>query len=287
MNRFLTLCGAAGLTLSSAGAWGQMTPPVRNPDGTINKSQGLGIKQHIGAQIPLDDTFLNSQGQQVTLGQYFGKNPVLINLVYFNCKAVCTVEEQALLTSFAKMEKSTKLPLRIGADVTILTISINPTETPSMAASKKSQLLPNLDYNAGPGWHFLTGSQQSIQKLVTSVGFEFTYDPQENLVNHPAALIVATPQGKVSQYFFGDDYPERPFSSAIVNASKNALGQKEDFIFFGCLSKDPKTGQYTVDINRSLEVVGSAWVVFMAMGITYWGRKYKTELPTQGGSTPW
>lgn len=261
----------------------QMTPPVRNPDGTINKSKGLGVDQKIGNQVPLNLEFVNSQGQRVALRQYFGKNPVLLNLVYFDCKAVCTVEEQALLASFAKMEKSTTLPLRIGRDVDILTISINPTETPAMAAAKKAEIVPNLDYNAGVGWHYLTGTQDSIQKLVTAVGFKYTYDAKDNLINHPAALILLTPDGKVSQYFFGDDYPERPLGQAIAAAAENKLGQTQDFIFFGCLAKDPRTGQYTVDIEQTIKVVGSAWVLIMAAGIFYLSRKYKSVPPYQGG----
>lgn len=273
----VVLLGMATVGLS------QMTPPVRNPDGTINKSKGLGVDQKIGNQVPLNLAFVNSQGQRVTLNQYFGKSPVLLNLVYFNCKAVCTVEEQALLASFAKMEKSSTLPMRIGRDVQILSISINPTETPSMAAAKKAEIVPNLDYNAGQGWHFLTGDQDSIQKLVSSVGFQFTYDPKDNLINHPAALILLTPDGKVSQYFFGDDYPERPFGQAISAASANKLGQTQDFIFFGCLAKDPRTGQYTVDIEQTLKVVGSAWVLILAGGIFYLSRRYKSVPPYQGG----
>lgn len=283
MKFFRPALGAIALALSvMVGA--QMTAPTRNPDGTINKTHGLGVNQKIGNQLPLDDVFINSHGQKVTLGQYFGKRPVVINLIYFNCKSACLMELNGLVTSFSKMSLSPTLPLKIGRDVTVLSISIDPQETTEMASQKKMEIVPQLTYNATDGWHFLTGSMASIQKLVTALGYQYTYDPKENLINHPVAIAIATPKGIVSQYLFGDDYPERRLGQAIQVAGYDETGQKEQEIFFGCLARDPKTGRYTLVIDRFTEVVGCTWVAVMAIGVVYWGRKYPTK-PTFGGGT--
>lgn len=274
--RSLFVTVGVGLAVLSAA---QMTAPRRLPDGGIDKTEGIGVEQQMGAQLPLGLTFTDSNGQKVQLGQYFGKRPVLINFCYYRCKALCILENQDLITSFVKMEGSEVDPMRLGRDVDILTISIDPTETFELAHQKAVQTAEKFDYNIHDGWHFLVGSKESVNDLVTACGYHYTFDARDDLVNHPAVLIVATPKGVVSKYIFGDDYPERPLAAAINSAADDNVGAQADKKMFGCLSVDPVTGRYTVDVEQSLKVIGSLWAILMAFSIIHMGRKYRTKMP--------
>lgn len=269
-----------GLALVMAvSALAQMTAPKRLPDGGIDKAEGIGVVQQMGSQLPLGLTFTDSNGQTVQLSQFFGKRPVLLNFCYYRCKALCVLENEALVTSFVKLQQSEQNPLRLGRDVDVLTISIDPTETPAMALAKKQETASKFNYDISGGWHFLVGSKDAINALVTACGYHYTFDARDDLVNHPAALIIATPQGKVSKYMFGDDYPERPLAGAIQDAASNTVGTVADKKLFGCLSRDPLTGRYTVDVNRLVTICGCLWVVLVAISVVHMGLKYRTKLP--------
>lgn len=257
------------LLLTAGSGLAQMTPPARNPNGTIDKTKGIGVDQKLGAQVPLNLSFVDSNGQTVMLKDFFGKTPVILNLVYYRCKSVCTLEAQNLATTVQKLDGLKNVP-HLGKDFQVLTISINPQENSQDSTQKKQQILSGLPAAAGSNWHFLTGPQESIQKLVSAVGFHFTYDPQMDLINHPASLELVSPQGKVVQYFFGDTYPADQLTSALNKAKVNQVGQVADYRFFGCLCQDPITGKYSVNIFRVVQVFGTLTVLLIGGFVGLW-----------------
>ena len=258
----------------------QMTPPDILGDGRIDKTKGVGVVQQVGSQVPGNAVFTDVNGRKVTLSQYFGKRPIVLNLMYYNCKATCTLITEGLLDSFAKMRESRTAHDLVGKDVDVITLSINPNEKPKDARKDKSEILSILDYpSASKGWHFLTGSMSNIQKVVSAVGFHYTLDRERNLINHPAVVVILTPTGKVSQYFFGSAYPEIPLHDAINLASKDLIGKKKQEILLGCFCIDPLTGKYTADVDRILKVFGSGFAVLVGASIFVMSRqKPKYEL---------
>lgn len=258
---------------------GQMTPPARNPNGTIDKTKGIGVDQKLGAQVPLDLNFTESNGQTVNLRQFFGKSPVILNLVYFRCKSVCTLETENLAKTVQEMNGIRTAP-HIGKDFQVLTVSINPQETSQDATMKKGLILTGLNAGSDSSWHFLTGSQDSIQKLVSAVGFHFTYEPQMDLINHPASLELISPQGKVIQYFFGDTYPADQLTAALSKAKVNKVGQQADYRFFGCLCQDPITGKYSLNIFRVVQVFGTLTVLLIGGFVGLWTVRSRSRAKT-------
>ncbi len=250
----------------------QMAAPVRTPTGTIDKTKGIGVDQKLGAMVPLNLQFVNSKGQSVTLAQYFGKTPVILNLVYYRCKSVCTLEAQNLAATVQKLDAIKAAP-HLGKDFQVLTISINPQENSQDAQQKRNGILTGFSPSQAAGWHFLTGTADSIQKLVTSIGFHFTYDPSTDLINHPASLELLSPQGKVAQYFFSDTYPPDKIAGALITAKGNKIGKKAQYVFFGCLCCDPITGKYSVNIFRVVQIFGTLTVLMIGGSVGLWSVK--------------
>ena len=250
----------------------QMTAPIRTPTGTIDKTKGIGVDQKLGAMVPLNLQFVNSKGQSVTLAQYFGRTQVILNLVYYRCKSVCTLEAQNLAATVQKLEAIKAAP-HLGKDFQVLTISINPQENSQDARQKRSEFLTGLSPAQAAGWHFLTGNTANIQALTTAIGFHFTYDPTLDLINHPAALELLSAQGKVVQYFFSDTYPSDEIAGALLTAKGNKVGKKAQYVFFGCLCCDPLTGKYSVNIFRVVQIFGTLTVLMIGGSVGLWSVK--------------
>lgn len=259
--------------------YGQMNPPTLNRDGTVNKIAGIGITQKLGADVPLGLTFTDENGQQVRLSQFFGRRPVLLNLIFYKCHGVCSLELEGLTESFAKMSRNGKTHALIGQDLDVVTISIDPNEGPDLAKAKRDLVLSNFSYpSAKDGWHFLTGDADNLNKLVTAVGFQYTYDPRTKGINHPAGVILLSPTGKVTQYFYGNDYPEQPLHDGIALASQEKVGPKAEEILLGCLCRDLATGKYSVNIERTLTVLCLLTVAVVATSILAMSRKSKNSI---------
>lgn len=287
------------LVLIACAALGQaqVSKPTINPDGTMNKIAGIGITQKLGAEVPLDLAFKDETGANVRLSQYFGRRPVVLNLVFYKCPGMCSLEFEGLVESFTKMSIPKDGPRAgaskyvavggdanaaytvLGKDVDIVSVSIDPNEGPADAAAKRKDILINFkDDSATHGWHFLTGDLDTINRLVTAVGFAYTYNPDTKGINHPAGIILLSPTGKVTQYFYGTGYPEKPLHDAIALAKTNTVGQKADVILLGCLSHDALTGKYSVNVEQTLRVMCVLTVVVLGFSIWRMGhRKSKGE----------
>ena len=221
--------------------------------------QNVGIEQRLNDQVPLDVHFSNEAGQDVQLGQYFGQHPVILTLVYYECPMLCT----QILNG---VERSIKvLALDLGQDFEIVTVSINPRETPQLAAEKKAQYIRTYRRpEAGAAWHFLTGGQESIERLAAAVGYKYAYDPKTNLYAHASGIVVLTPSGKISRYFYGIEYAPRDLRLGLVEASQNKIGSPVDKVLLYCFHYDPATGKYALVVMNVLRLAGAATVAALA-----------------------
>ncbi|MHB8635662.1 MAG: SCO family protein [Fimbriimonadaceae bacterium] len=286
MKHILTSIAIGAAVLAQA----QVNKPTYNANGTLNKIAGIGITQKLGADVPLDITLKDETGATVRLSQFFGRRPVLLNLIFYKCPGMCSLELEGLVSSFAKMSYvkpgagAGSAHTLIGTDVDIVTVSIDPNEGPDLAAAKRKTVLQNFDYpGASTGWHFLTGDLENLNRLVTAVGFAYTYNPDTKAISHPAGVVLLSPTGKVTQYFYGTGYPEKPLHDAIALAATNTVGPKAEVILLGCLSHDAMTGKYSVNVERTTQVLGVLTVLILALSIWRMGHKRSNSAELPGG----
>ncbi len=231
-----------------------LTAQVKNPLNSISDPailQGVGIDQRLNHQIPLNLTFRDETGKTVRLAQYFGHKPVILSLVYFSCPMLCTLVTNALAHSMKNLD------FTAGKQFNVLTVSFDPHDTPQMAADKKAIYLNVYGRRAADhGWHFLTGDQQSITALTQAVGFHYKRIPGTDQFAHATGIVVLTPQGKISQYFYGIQYPAGSLRLALVQASGGRIGNPVDEILLYCCEYNPTTGKYDFIVARMLQIGG-------------------------------
>src|SRR6185503_5547359 len=216
-------------------------PETGNPStGLPSALNDVGIEQKLDQQLPLDLVFRDESGQSVKLGQYFGKKPVVRAFVYYDCPMLCTQVLNAMVTSFRV------LPFQIGKEYHVVTVSFDPRETSTLAAAKKQvymHYLPErMRADANSGWHFLTGDQASITQLTEAVGFHYRWDDATKQFAHASGIMLTTPQGKLSRYFYGIDYPARDLRLGLIESSENKIGSPVDQLLLYCYHYDPASG---------------------------------------------
>lgn len=233
------------------------TPAGKSP--TAELLRDVQIEQHLGAQLPLDAVFRDEAGRRVTLGDYFAEKPVVLMLVYYRCPMLCT----QVLNGFLKSSQA--VPLEIGRDYQVVTVSFDPRETPDLAAEKKKQYArAYLRDGADRGWHFLTGDRQSIERLAGAVGFRYRYDPPSGQFAHASGLVVATPHGRLARYLYGIDYSPHDLRLGLVESSAGRIGSPVDQVLLLCYHYDPLTGQYGLAIAGVLRAAGAITVLALA-----------------------
>lgn len=224
----------------------------------VQQLEGVGIDQKLDSQIPLDLPFVDETGQPVRLGKYFGKRPVVLALVYYNCPMMCP----EVLAGMTDVFKQTTL--KMGRDYEVVTASFNPSETPAMAEAAKAEWLGRLgNPDAKDSWHFLTGNQDSIQKLTAAAGFRYKWDPQTQQYNHATAIMVVTPKGRLSKYFYGVAYSPRDLRLGLVQASENKIGTAVDAILLYCCRYNAMTGKYDLLVGRLLSIGGGITILVL------------------------
>jgi len=234
---------------------GMMGPPsnLRPP-----RLENVGIDQHLDSQIPPNLTFTDDTGRSVRLGEYFGSKPLILNLVYYNCTMLCG-EELAGLTSAMKLVK-----FDLGKEFEVVTVSFDPRETPAIAAAKKKGFIERYGRpGAAEGWHFLTGSADSINALTKAVGFNYRYDPKTNQYAHATAIMILTPQGHISRYLYGVDFPPKDLRLGLVEASQQKIGNPVDQVLLFCYHYDPATGKYGAIVGNILRLGGAITIVLL------------------------
>ncbi|MDR3688769.1 MAG: SCO family protein [Fimbriimonas sp.] len=228
------------------------------------------IIQRLGSQLPGDVPFTDQDGHAVTFGSLLKGRPALVLAIFYECAGVCTLEMENLATTLSKIDD--KL---VGRDLSVIVIGINPKEKPDEAKARLEETLAGSKKLKATeaGWHFLTGSLDSIHKITNPLGFFYTYDPATDVINHPAGVMFVTPSGVVSSYILGAQYTTSGFRKAIDLASKSQIGVKSPDIFFGCIHVDPLTGKRSIVIQNVLKVAGVVTIVVLALTLLTLGGK--------------
>jgi protein SCO1/2 len=240
-----------------------MRPPVL---------RDVGIDQLLDSQVPPDLEFKDETGQTVKLAQYFNDKPIVLSLVYFDCPQLCT----QVLTGLLGTLKT--LPMSPGKDFTALTVSFDPNEKPELAAAKKKEYLARLKKpEAAGGWPFLTGNEAQIKALTQAVGFRYAWDPVTKQYAHASAIIVLTPQGKVSRYFYGIEYAPRDLRLGLLEASGGRIGSLADQVILYCYQYDPDRGTYSLVVMRVLRIFGGLTLTTLIALMFYLWRKTKQK----------
>jgi protein SCO1 len=243
---------------------------VQNPGGKPEVLKNVGLDQKLSAQVPLDLTFKDEHGATVSLGQLLQGKPAILTMVYYKCPMLCTEVLNATLTTLKSV------PLEIGKDFSVITVSIDPSEKPVLAEAK--QIMYTGLYGrkgAVQGWHFLTGNEEQIQKLAAAVGFRFVYDKESSQFAHASGIMVMTPEGKLSRYFYGLAYNPRDVRLALVEAGEGKIGSTVDEIMLFCFHYDPVTGKYAVTIMHVVRAAGALSALGIALGIIIFLRREK------------
>jgi protein SCO1/2 len=258
------LCVGTGLAQVSATGEKQIGPTNDRPPAILDK---VGIAQNLNAQLPLGLQFVDETGKTVKLGDYFGKRPAILALVYFQCPMLCS-EELNGLTSALRMVKLTP-----GKDFDVIVVSIDPAEGPELADAKKRSYVKRYGQpETADGWHFLTGKQGEIDVLTKTVGFGYVKIPgpdgKLNQFAHASAIQIVTPDGKLAQYYMGVEYSPKDLRLGLVEASANKIGTPVDNILTYCYHYDPGTNTHSLVVARVVQL-GGAIMVFCLGGFMF------------------
>jgi len=245
------------------------TPNLKDRQGALAASvlppglRDVGLDQRLNQPIPLYLEFRDDEGRAIQLSSYFGQKPVILAMVYYQCPMLCTQILNGLVTSLRGMS------LESGKDFEVVAVSIDPTERPELASRKKQEYLRRYAKSAA-GWHFLTGQEAQIKGLARAVGFRYAYDPRTRQYAHVSAILVLTPDGRLSRYFYGIEYAPRDLRLGLVEASQNKIGSPVDQLLLYCYHYDPKTGKYSAAVLNvvrlgsvlTLTILGAILFVF-------------------------
>lgn len=238
----MVLSVAAVAVAGTAQAQIAPAPPAKltldQPDPS-QRFEDIKIEQHLDAQAPLELTFMNEKNEPVSLAELLDNKPAILSLVYYHCPMLCDV----VLDGVEGVVDAMKY--RVGEDYNVITVSIDPKETPEMASEKKAEHLARLHRDgAGKGWHFLTGDEVAIDRLAETVGFRYVYDAASDQFAHAAGIMLLTPKGKIARYYYGVEYIPRDVEFGLQEASQGQIGNLVDQLVLLCFQYDPSTGQY-------------------------------------------
>lgn len=266
----------AVLALLSAGpAWAQIPPP---PEVTIHQKPDLarqvGIDQKLGAALPLDAMLKDETGKDVRLGEYFGDKPVVLAFVYYECPMLCTLILNGLFRAM------TPMTLRPNTDFEVVAISIDHEETFVEASRKKEAYLKEFGkegYNEGI--HFLTGPEATVKQIAGVAGFRYAYDEERGEYAHASAIMVTTPDGKLSRYFYGVEYSSRDLRLGLVEASEGTIGNAVDAVLLYCYHYDPMSGKYGVVVMNILRLSGGLLLLLLGgfIALSIWRDRNKSS----------
>ena len=245
----------------AATAWAQgMGPSIQSPPASVRPPglKHVGIEQHLNEQIPPGLIFRDESGKPIRLEDYFGKRPMILNLVYYKCPMLCSEVLSGLTAALKPMK------FDVGKDFDVLTISFDPRETPQDATGSKAKWLQRYGRpGAEKGWHFLTGPQDSIDALTRAAGFQYDYNEKSGQFAHVTAILVLTPEGKIAQYYYGVEFSPKDLRLAMVQASNHKIGSLADQVLLYCYHYDPNAGRYSVLILRVLRLAGVATMIIL------------------------
>ena len=261
-----TVARAAGLVLivligsvaphAQPDAPGLQKPPAAPSTALPTPLQDVGFDQRLDQLLPLDLRFRDEDGHEVRLAQYFGRRPVVLTFVYYECPMLCTQVLNGLTAGMTVLDQS------IGRDFEVVTVSFDPRETPVLASGKKKAYLDRYGRaGAAAGWHFLTGSEASIAALTEAAGFQYAWDPESAQFAHTTGIVIATPDGRLSRYLFGIDFAPRDLKFALIEASAGKIGTLADQLLLYCYHYDPRKGAYSFVAMNAVRIGGAVTVL--------------------------
>lgn len=270
-TRLGALCGNLLFAVAAHGQPGQpapMQPSYSLQDSNLTPAlpgslAGVGIDQRLGVQVPLDTVLRDEAGRAVALSTYFhsGK-PILLAPVYYRCPMLCTQILSGMVSALRV------LSLDPGKDFEVIAISFDPKDTAEIAAAKKENYLHRYRRpGTANGWHFLTGDESNVRAVTDAIGFHYKYDPQTDQYAHASAIMILTPEGKVSKYFYGVEYSPRDIRLGLVEASNNRIGTPADEVLLFCFHYDPATGKYGAAVINLLRVTAGAFALIGGLAI--------------------
>ena len=234
----------------------------------------VGFDQKLNAQVPLGLVFRDESGHSVQLASYFGRKPVVLSLVYYECPMLCTLALNGQLRLYRGLD------FNVGDQFEVITVSINPRETPALAAAKKASYLSRYRRpGADLGWHFLTGAEPAISALTDAVGFHYEYDPVSRQYAHATGLMVLTPEGRIAAYQYGVEYSPADLRLAVIEASEGKVGTPVEQVLLYCFHYDPATGKYSVAIMKLVRASAIATFAALFTFIILASRRRRVRLP--------
>jgi protein SCO1/2 len=256
------LAGLLALSVS-APLWAQNAPALQPGDSVANQKPSIldqvGLDQRLNQQVPLNLMFNDETGQPVQLQKYFGQKPVILIMVYYQCPMLCT----QVLTGFTGAMNGI-VRFNIGREFDVVTVSIDPRDTAEDAArAKKTYIQRYRRAGAEQGWHFLTGKKDQIDALAQAVGFRYAWDPKIQQYAHASGIVLLTPDGRVSQYYYGIEYAPRDIQLGLIEASKGKIGNVVDQVLLYCYHYDPTQGKYGAAIFNVLRLSALATVLLV------------------------
>jgi protein SCO1/2 len=270
----LAAAAAAFLSLTPGAAAQLASDPMQSVGVRPELLKRVSIDQKLNQTIPLNLTFRDENGAPVQLAQFFGKKPVILTLVYYNCPNLCTQVLNGVESGLKE------LSMDIGKQFDVVTISIDPTESHVLARVKQEMYVGMYGRpGAAQGWHFLTGDEPQIKQLADAVGFRYAYDPDTKQFAHYSGILLLTPEGKISRYFYGIQYPSRDLRLGLVEASEGKIGTPADQILLFCYHYDPSTGKYGLLISHVIQAGGALTVLILGIAILILFRGEHYALP--------
>jgi protein SCO1/2 len=251
------------------------TPPLATPQARL--LQGVKFEQRLDNQVPITATFKDEYGKPITLENCIAGRPTVLILAYYRCPMLCN----QVLNGAARTLRGVNF--KPGEDIAVVVVSFDPSDTVELAAAKKAAVVDAYRHeDDGNGWYFLTGDEGTVRELADSVGFQYVYDENSMQYAHASGIVLLTPTGRVSRYFYGIDYPTRDVRLGLVEASAGKIGSRVDQLLLLCFHYDPLTGQYGLAIMRTIR--GTA-IAFVACVLSYIGVSLRRELRERNEST--
>jgi protein SCO1 len=270
MNGLRTVLVTAGLLLCGSLVPGQMVPDNlgQSSNGLPPALVNVGFDPQLNTQIPLDTPFVDEYGQAASLRQFSNKKPIVLVFVYFSCPMLCNQVEQAVVGTL-KM-----ISFNPGTDYEVVFVSFDANDTPDAALQKKREAMSRFARPATEsGWHFLTGTRESIDAVTKAADFRFTYDPKTKLFGHASGILLLTPEGRISRYFFGVDYPPNHVRLGLVDASSGTIGTPVDHLLLFCYQYDPTKARYSATILTVLRMGAAVTLLCMVVGFVIFRRR--------------
>jgi protein SCO1/2 len=269
MNWMRTISGVFALLLSGSAACAQAVPSA----GLASESmpsvlRNVGFEPQLDAHLPLDLPFRDEAGRAVQLRQYFAQKPVLLAFVYYGCPMLCDQLEQGVVGALRM------LSFNPGRDYEVVFVSFDSRETPDLAAQKKESAMSHFRRpETASGWHFLTGSQESIDALTKAANFRYSFDEKSGLFAHASGIMLLTPDGRISRYFYGVEYPARDLRLGLVDASAGKIGSPIDHVLLFCYHYDPSSARYSASILGVIRLGGVLTILGLVAGFVIFRRR--------------